>query len=72
MCYTEEAPNAWHRQGTQHMWLCVGLLCLLRGVIVMESGLVSLGLQWCLRLSSAGLNVVLVPECCWAYSAFSV
>ena len=35
-------------------------------------GLVSLGLHCFLRLPSAGLIVVLIPGCCWAYSAFSV
>ena len=34
--------------------------------------LVSLGLHCFLRLSSAGLIVVLAPGCCGAYSAFSV
>ena len=35
-----------------------------------EFDLVSLGLHCFLRLSSAGLLVVLIPGCCWAYSAF--
>ena len=35
-------------------------------------GLVSLGLHCFLQLPSAELIVVLVPSCCWAYSAFSV
>ena len=46
-------------------------LCSLRGFIVMAFGLVSLGLHCFLQLSSAGLIDVLVPGCCWAYSAFS-
>ena len=51
--------------------LCVGLLCLPRGFIALEFELVSLGLHCFLRLSSAGLLVLLVPgcTCCWAYSA---
>ena len=38
----------------------------------MGFGLVSLGLHCFLRLSTAGLIVVLLPVCCWAYPAFSV
>ena len=53
-------------------WVCVGLLCLLRGCIALEFGLVSLGLHCVLRLSSAGLIVVSIPGYCWAYSALSV
>ena len=34
--------------------------------------LVSLDLHCFMRLSSAGLIVVLIPGCCWASSAFSV
>ena len=37
-----------------------------------EFGLVSLGFPCFLRLSSAGLIVLLIPGCCWAHSAFSV
>ena len=37
-----------------------------------RSGWVSLGPHCFLQLSSAGLIMVLVPGCCWAYSAFSV
>ena len=51
--------------------VCLGLLCLLRRCIVVF-GLISLGLHCFLRLSSAGLVVVWIPGCCWAYSAFSV
>ena len=39
---------------------------------MLKFGFTSLGLHYFLRLSSAGLLVVLVPGCCWAYSAFSV
>ena len=42
----------------------------LRGCFVLYFGLVSLGLHCFLRLSSAGLIVVLVPKCCWTYSTF--
>ena len=52
--------------------LCVGFLCLLRACIVLKFGLVSSGLHCFLRLSSAGLFVVLVPGCGWPYSAFCV
>ena len=52
--------------------LCVGLLFMLRGFIVLAFGSVSLGPHCFLPLSSAGLIVVLVPGCCWAYSAFFV
>jgi len=38
----------------------------------MQFGLVSLDPRCGLQLSSAGLIVVLVPGCCWAYSVFSV
>ena len=58
--------------GMAWVWLCVGLLCLLRGFIVMVFGFVSLGPHCLLQLSSAGFFVVLVPGCCWAYPAFSV
>ena len=37
-----------------------------------EFGLISLGLHCFVRLSSAGLIVVLIPGCCWADSALSV
>ena len=47
-------------------------MVVLRGCIAKEFGLGSLGLHCFLRLSSAGLIVVLVPGCCWAWSAFSV
>ena len=47
--------------------LCVGLLCLLRGCIALAFGLVSLDLHCFLRLSSAGLIVVLIPWCCWTF-----
>ena len=45
---------------------------LLRGCIVLETGMVSSGLHCFLRWSFAGSIVVLVPGCCWTYSAFSV
>ena len=56
------------------VWLCVcvGLLCRLHGLVVMAFGLVSFGAHCFLQLSSAGLIVVLLHGCCWAYSAFSV
>ena len=38
----------------------------------LEFGLVSLGLHYFLRFSSAALIVVFIPKCCWVYSAFSV
>ena len=44
----------------------------LEGCIVLEFGLVSLGLHCFLRLSCAGLTVGLIPGYCWAHSAFSV
>ena len=47
------------------VYLRVGLLCLSRGLIVMEFVLVWSGLHCFLRLSFAGLNVVLVLGCCW-------
>jgi len=53
------------------VWLCVGLLRLLRRFLVMAFGLVLLALRCFLLLSSTRLIVVLVPGC-WAYSAFSV
>ena len=40
--------------------------------VSLEFGLVSLGLHCFLRMSSAGLIIVLLPGCCWACSAFSV
>ena len=52
--------------------LCVGILCLLRGRIALEFGLVSLSFHRFLRLSCAGLTVFLGPGCCWTCSAFSV
>ena len=54
------------------VYLCVGLLLLLRGCIALEFGLVSFGLHCFLRLSDAGLIVVLLPGRCWACSAFYV
>ena len=39
---------------------------------MMAFGLVSLGPHGFVQLASAGLIVVLVPGCCWTYSAFSV
>ena len=57
---------AWDRDqvfGWPGVYVCVGLLCLLRRCIALEFGLVSLGLQCFLRLSSAGLIVVLIPGC---------
>ena len=54
------------------VWLFVGLLCLLQRCIALEFGWVSLGLHCFLRLSSAGLIVVLISGSCWAYPAFSV
>ena len=37
-----------------------------------SADLVLLGLHCFLRLCAAGLIAVLIPGCCWAYSAFSV
>ena len=51
---------------------CAALLCLVQEFIVLEFGLVSLGLHRLLQLSPAGLIVVLVLGRCWAYSAFPV
>ena len=42
------------------------------GCVGMAFGFVSLGQHCVLQLSPAGLIVVLVPGCCWAYSIFSV
>ena len=41
----------------------------MRGCIALEFGLVSLGLRCFLRMSCAGLAVVLGSGCCWACSA---
>ena len=41
-------------------------------LVVVAFGLVWVVLHCVLQLSSAGLVVVLVPGCYWAYSAFSV
>ena len=54
----------------------VGFLCLLQGCIRVYRGLqfcwVSLALPCFLRLSSAGLIIVLIPGICWACCALSV
>ena len=38
----------------------------------MAFGLISFGWHYFFRLSSSGFIVVLLPGCCWAYSAFCV
>ena len=50
-------------------WLFVGFLCLLRGCIALEFGLVSLGLCCFLRLSHA---LFFRSRRCLAYVAFSL
>ena len=51
------------------VWLFVGLLCVLRGFIALEFGLVSLGLHCFLRVSHA---LYCRSRRCHAYVAFSV
>ena len=53
------------------VWLRVGF-CVFDEGVALEFGFVSLGLHCFLRLSSAALIVVLIPECCLVYSAFPV
>ena len=52
--------------------IAAGMRDISRGTGVSRLMLVSLGLHCFLPCSSAALIVVLVPGCCWAYSAFSV
>ena len=49
------------------IWLCVGILSLLRGFAVVALALVSLCQHCFLQLSSARLFALLVHRCCWAY-----
>ena len=51
--------------------LCI-VVAVFRGWNTLEFGFVSLGFPCLLRLSSAGLIVILIPGCHWAYSALSV